>query len=147
MTPLETLVMARRASVRVSVDAATRMLVVEADEAPPADVLAGLKEQRELLLEALGDPKWADAWLDMAHGLAVARAHLDAVAARRARRTQDQVVEQPVRPHWRTFDGHDCRTGCARAEHLLCSACGQELPRYWRFWPHLHPDCRLERLD
>jgi hypothetical protein len=53
MTPLETLVMARRAGVQVSVDATTRRLIVEADETPPAEVLEGLRQNRDRLVEML----------------------------------------------------------------------------------------------
>jgi hypothetical protein len=58
-----------------------------------------------------------------------------------------QLLAVDARPHWRTFDSHDCWSRCERGKHPLCNACGQELPRRWQFWPHLHPDCRLERLD
>jgi hypothetical protein len=50
------------------------------------------------------------------------------------------------RPHWRTFDGHDCWTACER-EHVTCNACGQALAEHDHHWPWLHPNCRLERLD
>jgi hypothetical protein len=49
-------------------------------------------------------------------------------------------------PHWRTFDGHDCRSGCQR-EHPRCNACNGELVARDRHWPHLHWECPLERLN
>jgi hypothetical protein len=137
VTPLETLVAARRTGVRISVDAASHKLVVEADEAaPPADVIAAIKEHRDRLVEMLtltsAREPFPGEWQDL------------------AQRADDLPADQSTQPvvvrlSWQASD-HTCSTACVR-QHLVCNACAQPLQPQWRHWPWLHGNCRLEQVD
>jgi hypothetical protein len=150
MTMLGALVMAHRAGVRVFVE--DGRLQFESRGTPPAEVMAALKEHRELLLEALSaitahDP-FPGEWLTMARRLASAHDRLDALERARSTTAKSVSTVTPLtveRLLWQARD-HVCSTACERV-HVVCNACGVPLRPHEQHWPHLHLNCRLELVD